>query len=338
MRLEKRNCFTNDILFVDGLWGTGKSLLGPILSGMEGVEKVKVESLYEYVSWLFYLGKIDKDGALWMLRTYADCSQYHNSIGREINLRWSDDTGLKNAPNKYKLIRRLFGNEGDSKVDEINNTNLAFCAMSHMLMLSPELLNIAYGERIKVVEMVRHPLYMVSHFSAYLARFDSSREFTMAFYRENTKIPWFAEAWSAEYVNGNEIERAVMCITRLYPWLNGKIEESRAAGLSVLDLSFEEAVFETNITLSKLEKFTGRKNHPRITSILKKQKIPRNTIAQGKGHASYGWVKNNKSEAETYAELLEKVQENCSANHLDELDKVIAWYNDKYPSKLADFG
>jgi hypothetical protein len=108
-------------------------------------------------------------------------------------------------------------------------------------------------------------------------------------------------------------------------------------GLAVLDLSFEETVFETKNTLFKLEQFTGRKIHPRITSILKKQKIPRNTIAQGKGHASYGWVKNNKSEAEIYAELLEKVQVNCSAKQLDDLGKVITWYNDKYPSKLASF-
>ncbi len=42
MELEKTNSFCNDVVFIDGLWGTGKSLLSPIISGMDRVEKVKI--------------------------------------------------------------------------------------------------------------------------------------------------------------------------------------------------------------------------------------------------------------------------------------------------------
>lgn len=334
MKLEKRNTFHNDIIFIDGFWSTGKSLLGPIVSGMSGVEKVKIESLYEYISQLFHLGKISEDGALWMLRTYADCSQYYNTISREVNLRWGDDTGLNNTPDRIKYIKRLFGGEGDSKVDEINQENLAFCAMSHMLMLTPDLLPVAYGNRVKVIEMVRHPLYMVSHFAAYLERFESPREFTMAFYHDDIKIPWFAKGWETDFVRANPIERAVLCITRLYPWLDGKTEKSRAAGLAVLDLSFEEAVFDTDRTLQKLEQFTGRRQHPRIASILNKQMLPRKTIAKGKGHASYGWSKSNKSEDQAYVDMLTAVSKNCSTELQCEMNYAIDWYNQKYPSRL----
>jgi hypothetical protein len=337
MQLEKRNTFSNDIIFIDGLWGTGKSLLGPIVSGMKGVEKVKIESLYEYVSWLYHLGKFSEDGALWLLRSYADTSQYHNTIGREINLRWNDDTGLKNAPDKLKIIRRLIGKEGDSMVDEINSKNLAFCAMTHLLMLTPELLSPAYGDRVKVIEMVRHPLYMVDHFAAYLARFESPREFTMAFYNENIKVPWFANGWETEFVNANPTERAVMCITHLYPWLDKKILESQMAGLPVLILNFEEAVFETDKVLTKLEQFTSRKHHLRVFSILKKQKLPRKTIAKGKGHNQYGWKKDNRSEGEIYEGIQNMVIKKCSASLQNDLNETISWYNNKYPSRLVNF-
>ena len=155
--------------------------------------------------------------------------------------------------------------------------------MSHMLMLTPQLLPLAYGKRVRVIEMVRHPLYMVGHLAAYLARFESPREFTMAFYHEDTKVPWFAKGWKDEFVRANPTARAVLCITRLYPWLDDKIEKSRATGLAVLDLSFEEAVFETDKTLYKLEQFAGRRHHPRIASILKKQRLPRETVAKGRG-------------------------------------------------------
>ena len=45
--LRKFNPFADDIIFIDGLWGTGKSLLYPIVSGMEGVEKAKAEHVYD---------------------------------------------------------------------------------------------------------------------------------------------------------------------------------------------------------------------------------------------------------------------------------------------------
>ena len=337
MKLEKRNTFLNDVIFVDGLWGTGKSLLGPIVSGMAGVERVKIESIYEYISWLFHLGEISEEGALWMLRTYADCSQYHNTISREVNLRWRDDTGLGNATDKLKIIRRLFGGEGDAKVEEINRKNLAFCTMSHMLMLAPELLTPAYGRRVKIIEMVRHPLYMVSHFSSYLKRFESPREFTMAFYHEDVKVPWFAKGWEADYVHANATERAVLCITRLYSWLAANLEKSHATGLAVLDLSFEDAVFDTNKTLSRLEQFLGRSHHPSIASILRKQMLPRESIAKGKGHANYGWSTIDKSEGEIYADVLTVVCENCSTTLQGEMNRTIDWYNNKYPNRLSQY-
>ena len=339
MILEKRDTFTNDLIFIDGLWGTGKSLLGPIVSSMDRVERYKIEGIYEYISSLYYIDKITQDAALWMLGTYVDSSQYHNTIGREVNLRWDDESGLKNAQDKLIIIRRLFGPEGDSKVEEINSKNLAFFVMSHLLMLTPTLLSLAYGDRVKVLEMVRHPLYLVRYFAAHLARFESSREFTMSFYHEDTKVPWFAQHWKAEFVRSNPFERAVLCITRLYPWLDTKIVSARASGLPVLDLSFEEAVFETDSTLEKLELFTGRKHNPRIATILKRQMLPRETISKGKGKgdSSYGWRKSDQTERETYTELLEEVRANCSLELQSEMMKVIAWYNGKYPSLLSHY-
>jgi hypothetical protein len=337
MNLEKRNSFTNDILIIDGLWGTGKSLLTPIISGMSGVEKVRIDSVYEYVFSLFQLGKIEKDAAIWMLRTYVDMSQYHNIIGREVNLRWRDESGLKFAPNKLKLIKRLFSSEGDHKAEEISTKNIGLCVMSHMLMLTPDLLSPTFGKRVKVVEMVRHPLYMVEHFKAYLSRFDSPREFTMSFYHRGVKVPWFAKDWQDQFVNSSLIERAVLCILRLYMTLFDQIDISRSRGLAVLDISFEQLVFDPSLALSSLEAFIGRSHHQCIKSILKKQKIPRETIARGRGHRTYGWVKSSNSEEDSFRQLFEAVNSCQDKKLLQEFKDLICLYNIRYPSKIAQF-
>ena len=337
MNLERLNTFNNDIIILDGLWGTGKSILGPIISEMDAVEKIKAESIYEYISWLFSMKKIDKDAAIWIMKTYVDSAQYHNRIGREINLRWNDDTGLKHVINKWQYIKRLFGKEGDFKIDEINKKNIAFSVMSHMLMLAPDLLDLSYGSRVKLVEIVRHPLYMVNHFASYLDRFDSSREFTMSYYYREVKIPWFINEWKDEFVNGNKYERAVQCIVKLYPIIDEKVTQAKKNGIQILDLSFEEVVFETNTSLKKLEDFLGRKHTKNITSVLKKQKLPRKTILSGKGHSSYGWKQTDKSELDSYNEIVKNLNQNCSKESLEKILLLTDWYNKKYPSKLSKF-
>ena len=41
MEVKKFSPFTNDVIFIDGLWGSGKSVLSPLIGGMQGVEKSK---------------------------------------------------------------------------------------------------------------------------------------------------------------------------------------------------------------------------------------------------------------------------------------------------------
>jgi len=205
------------------------------------------------------------------------------------------------------------------------------------LMLAPDLLLKAYGDRVKIVEVVRHPLYMVGHFSAYLSRFDSQREFTTSFYINNQKLPWFVEGWANEFIAANPTERAILCVNRLYPWLYEKIDEARQGGLEILVVSFEESVFQTNLLLEKLQNFFGRAHHTNLDKILKVQKLPRSSINNGRGHASYGWSKSNQPDKETYKYMSKNIKMNCSDSLYTELEKTISWYNENFPSELVNF-
>ena len=104
--LKKFNCFTNEVIFIDGLWGTGKSVIAPIVGAMEGVEKQKTDSIYEYLCILIHLNKIEEDAADTLLKIYADLSQYNNLIGREVNFRWNDLTGPGHNPNSLRYLAR----------------------------------------------------------------------------------------------------------------------------------------------------------------------------------------------------------------------------------------
>lgn len=338
MLLKKFNTFRNDIIFVDGLWGVGKSLLGPIISGMGRVEKVKFEHVYEYICILRYLDRISPDAASWMLNTYADLSQYNNLVGREVNLRWGDDSGLANNPNSLRYIGRLLGVEGDQIVSDINNNNIALNVMSHMLMLVATPLFEAYGERVKIVEIVRHPLYMVRHWYSYLQRFDSPREFTVSFDYKGNKVPWFAASWEDDFIEASAMDKALLSIIKLYEWLDISTQETVAKGHDVLSLSFESLVTAPDESLQQLGSFLGRMHHPRLSTILRKQKLPRKTISQGRGHAAYGWVKDSgNSEFDVYSRNLDFVRLEGSSSIRSRFMLLVETYNKAYPSVLARY-
>ena len=46
-----------NIVFIDGMWGTGKSMLGPIIGSFKGVEKQKIDYNFEYLCILNYFKK-----------------------------------------------------------------------------------------------------------------------------------------------------------------------------------------------------------------------------------------------------------------------------------------
>ncbi len=337
MTMAKMDPFTHDVIFIDGLWGTGKSVLAPILSGMRGVEKFIPDPAFEYLCILHHLKRLDLDSAVAMIQTYSDIDQYHNLIGRGVNLRWSDDSGAANNPGTLRYLRRLFdGTEGDSVVERINRDNLALNIMSHILLQVAGPLFEAFGDRLKLIEMVRHPAYLVQHWHAYLSRFAGPREFTVSFDCGGHKVPWFAASWSDEYLGLSVTDRVLASLVRLYDWLFSVIDETDRRRLLVV--SFENTAFSPGPMLGQLETFLGRAHHPRVGRILRAQKLPRRRIMQGKGHAAYGWhLSLEASEREEYDALLAFVRESGTARYIDPFTALITDYNRRWPSLLNEF-
>jgi hypothetical protein len=337
LRVAKFNPLTHDVVFIDGVWGSGKSVLAPIMSGMERLEKQKIDPAFEYFCILRFLGKMDADAAVTLLRIYSDMDQYHNLIGREVNLRWADDSGIANNPGSLRYVRRMFDRtEGDGVIDRINRENLGLQIMSHCMLPVADPLFEAYGERLRIVEMVRHPVYLVRHWEAYLSRFDGAREFTIAFECEGRKVPWFAADWAADYVRLPLVDRIIGSICWLYERLFAIVD--RASPRHLFVASFEDAVLKTESVLASLSAFLGRTHHPRLARALARQKLPRRRITQGKGHASYGWTPGRESsEREEYEALARQVRDGAAPEFRSRFDALINEYNRRWPSVLSEF-
>ena len=335
--LKHFNSFTNDIIVVDGFWGGGKSVITSLIGSMTGVEKKKVEHVYEYVCIAHSTGKMNSDAAIAFLKIYADLSQYNNLIGREVNLRWSDDSGLRNNPGSLTYLKRLFHPGGDSVAEQISKENLALLIASHELIAVSDLLYESYGSRLKLIEVVRHPMHLFNNVRDYIATFERAREFTLSFEVNGVKVPWFAAQWADEFVNSSVTDRALLAIARMQNEMIDAIDLIDAAQKPLLVLSFESTVLQPQDSINRLEKFLDRQSTRRTKQVLKQQRLPRQQISVGKATSSYSFTSSNSSsETETYKKISSEIQANGSASAIAEFRSAVSTYNSRWPSQLNE--
>jgi len=335
--VRKFGDFGNDVIFVDGNWGSGKAILTSLLACFEGVEKKKVEHVYEYLCVLRHLGRIEEDAAIALLRIYADLSQYNNRIGREVNLRWRDDSGLRNSPGALDYLRRLRRRDGDHIAAEIRDRNLALNVATHEVLPVAGLLHRAYGPRLRLIEVMRHPVHLYANVRDYLATFERDREFTIALDHEGTKVPWYAAAWSGEFAAATVPDRALHSIAR---WQADALAvvDAAPADYPLLVVTFEDLVRDPHATIARLRTFLGRATGRHLERELRRQRLPRTTIAAGRATSSYSFTGRAGADDEAiYRETMDTITRECGAPAREEFARAVAEYDRRFPSPLSAF-
>ena len=306
-QLHPGTSFTNDVIVIDGMWGTGKSILSSLVGSLERVEKKKIDHIFEYICIGRHLGLVTDDYARTIIRIYADLDQYNNLIGREVNLRLTDDSGFRNTPGSWRYVKRLLGAEGDQIVEAINSQNLAVQLVTHHVRGIAGPLHDALGGRLFLLEVVRHPFYLINYWTRYLSDFGRSREFTLAADVGGERVPWFALQWSDEYLKSSIIDRAIQSIAHfLVPTLEAAGVPRNEAPRNELIVAFEQLVCKTGDEIGRVSSFLGRSAGSTTKSALRKQRVPRSLSDEGRASNVRSWLANP---ALTVTEQLNQVRE-----------------------------
>lgn len=153
--------FTHDVIFIDAIPGSGKSLLGPIVSSFNNVER-QTMGLYtlEHLLASNYLNLIDSQLAQQLIQQLVAYNHYNMFIGRNVNMKIGDISGPLLNPNRIKYFLRLItGSSGsDADIEMLNNLNISPLIKIHASIYNLSLLRSAFTSRLKFIELVRYPL------------------------------------------------------------------------------------------------------------------------------------------------------------------------------------
>ena len=264
---------------VDAQAFSGKGLIGPILGSFARMEIMREGGFTQLFSILYDLGKITRDAAVVLMKTEADSLLIDSLIGRNTNFRVKDSSSVWHNPNPWQYFRRVLFADKTPLLERIENDRPIFQYQTHGQLANFELYYEAFGERLRMVEMIRHPVDLIGKWvrRGYGELFGANPlQMTLCVRYHEQDVPYLALGWEDIYLSASPVERAIRMIESQWNQ-NYNTYKSIPAMMKeqILIIPFEDLVQHPKPYLSSLEQFI-KSNMTRHTSrILRRENCPR---------------------------------------------------------------
>jgi len=338
IKVIRQKQLTEKIVIVDGQPGCGKTMLSPIITTFERVELLSYAFEVEFICRLFHLNKIDSDAAIAMVRMLLDHKLYQTMMGRDTNFRYRDLSSVFNDANPLRYFKRIF-QEGEMIIpDRIKNERPILNITTHDLLSRSEPILLGLSDVALLVEVVRHPLYMVKQQQLNMERLvDNARDIQINIEYEGRQLPYFAQGWEEQFIKANTMEQAVYCIEKTTIVTNEKRKIWKERNQhSILTIPFEKFVIDPWPYLKEIEERLGTKIGSKTKKMMRKHNVPRKVIADGPPFEIYkrcGWEPPiGDSEENELTKRRDMVAKNSSSEALEVMDRLSQEYFHEYLS------
>lgn len=278
LKIYERRGLAEDMLIIDGISRSGKFMLSHVVSALEGVEYIQYPMLLENLPYLVRHRKLDFETCRILLQTDLDYAAYNMMIGRTLNTRRADITSVYKAPDAAALLKRAERDDEPAMVAEFKAAKrlpLFFC---HEGMCNVDVILRALP-KARIIHIMRDPaaLALSWHKKGYGKRWGGDPKIvSIAFDTPHGTVPWFAVGVAKDYAAANEMERVVLCLSEIMRMSReglGKLTPAERKRIAFL--SFESVVKNPGKAVAKLERFTGKRRHPKLPDVLARERLPR---------------------------------------------------------------
>lgn len=282
-RISRSARLAEQVLFVDGMSGSGKTAVSPVLQALSRVEAVAALYTLDYVCDLHLYGKITDDAASALIGLITDQALYDRYISREVNFRPSDLTCVLNGHLGPEYSRRLSLPDGKEAFDRLIAEKPILHLMGHQMFAGSRIFFETLGERLTFVEVVRHPLSLIRQWRAYVTRMGTdATDFTVWIGSDREDLPWFASGSEAEFLAASPMDRAILGLRSMNALRRSALQSLDQAQRSrLLVVPFERFVRDPFPFIEIVEAKLGTSRLPVLSDVLIAQKIPRAVSSAG---------------------------------------------------------
>lgn len=324
IRMTRPQALAEDIVIVDGMSRSGKSIIAPIISSLDRGELWVLNPIHEYLCVIDNLKRIERDGAVSIIKLLADMDLYHSIIGRHVNFRETDESSAHSNLLSERYLKRLKSAEGDCVITQIQHDRPILPLLTHYIFGASEVLFDAFGSKMKLfIVTVRHPLWLIEAW--YQLRLDdrmgkNPRDFQICCEANGNIVPWFCGEYADEYHGLNPLENAIRAIKILMDGEKKRYKRLNAVEREkVLFLPFERFVVDPMPYMGTIMQKLETKETALTEKVMQKMRIPRELD------------KDYLDERKNSFDNLKK-KEKLSSNYCAMVDKICREYEEKYLS------
>jgi len=324
--------FLGKVLILDGMTGTGKTLVMNVIDTMSDIAPPRFSYILEHIC-ISNADELLKAGiGTQMLQIHLDQLQYDGKISREVNFRPSDLSSIFKSKKKLKYINRLFAGDGEIASERVESENETLFLVVHQLFETLRVLTGLPGKSVTQITCVRHPYYLVDHWASYVSMHGASaRDFTLTKGHDGD-LPWFIREYPELYLNGNNFEKAAICIVELN---NRGLKHLNTSVEKMIVIDFEKFVLNPMPYIEEIIFHLQPREISRMQQTLQSQRVPRLHINNTKPMKIYSRYsadthKANLSHAEDYKQLRSRLSSLISADYFILLEEAATLYEAKF--------
>ena len=297
----------NKILFIDGMARSGKSALCQIIVGLSNMEHVDLNYNFEYIFSGLVKKKIEQTFAKEFINSFLARYTYDKILGRNINLRKDDFTGIYNFYDPKVYLDRIRKNIKFSRYDYIKttvqkkikhdpvlkelNSNLRyFPIQSHYLMENFSTLK-KLNINFKLIRIERHPVDNIySYFKRGRGKLVKNNKYknyyNASYFPRKTSfcIPWYLDISEKKYLVLGEIGRCVFS----HVYNLEKIKKVKPNN-KILNINFDNFCKNPKKEINKICTFLNVKKKPKLPLFVKRANFPR-IIDHAKRNSKYNFL------------------------------------------------
>ena len=280
----------NKILFIDGPPRSGKSALCQTVVALKNMEHVDLCYDFEYIFAGLVKKKIDLTFAKEFINSHFSRYTFDKILGRNINLRKDDFSGIYNFYNpklyldrlkqsefkRYHYAKSTKQNKNDYVLKELNSSLKYFPFQSHYLLENFSILK-KLNLNFKLIRLSRHPIDIIySQIKRGRGKIIGNKKYQ--YYRNATYnlkkksifIPWFVDIAERKYINFAETERIVYTTIQNLEKLE-KIKTDKR----VIIIDFDKLCTNPNNEFKKICRFLSVKSQKNLSGYLVRSNLPR---------------------------------------------------------------
>ena len=284
-------------VFIDGLARCGKSSICQTIVSLKNSEHIDMATNLEYIMTGLVSKKISPDFAKTYLKTYFNQTGYNKLIGRGVNFRPTDFTGIANfrEPKIYHDRLKIFSygkkkyhykkthikvnNLTDPVLKALNKKYFFFPFQSHYLLsYFKEFKNLDLN--YKIIELLRNPIDVVfSMISRGMHNFNTGKDIrllTLSILYKKRNVPWFVHDYVEDYLKSNNHERVTLIVVNNLEKMIAHSNLSKPLiGKKIFILPFEKFVTNTKKEMQNIAKFLKTKTTKYTDVFIKNANCPR---------------------------------------------------------------